>query len=224
MITNPKDEPQLVEGGPGRLAYRVRAGSDPHVPPILLIHGFGGDENVLWVVQSALPDGGFMAAPRGPYPAGIGGFAWRAEDVGPTGSISDLGTGVDALAGWVKVLTDDFGVDEKAAVLVGFSQGSALAFSAVALGAVHPFALVALAAYLPEGDLVRLRGIPVFWGHGTLDDKVPAQRAREDVARLEAAGAAVTYCEAEVGHKVGVECMRGLKRWLRDLTGEDRSR
>lgn len=219
MIPDSKDEPQLVQGGPGRLTYRFRAGMDPDVPPILLLHGFGGDENALWVVQSALPKGGFMAAPRGPYPAGIGGFAWRLDDVGPTGSISDLGPGAKALAGWVRTLKDDHAIDEQATVLVGFSQGSALAFSAVALGAVRPNALVALAAYLPQGDMARLRRVPVFWGHGTLDDRVPVQRAREDVARLEAAGVTVTYCEAEVGHKVGVECMRGLRRWLAAIAG-----
>jgi len=48
---------------------------------------------------------------------------------------------------------------------------------------------------------------PVFVAHGTADKLVSVERARESVAILEKSGARVTFCEAEVGHKVGGECI-----------------
>ena len=38
----------------------------------------------------------------------------------------------------------------------------------------------------------------------------------------EQAGAPVTYCEADVGHKLGSECLKGLRRWLAGLGLDER--
>jgi phospholipase/carboxylesterase len=104
---------------------------------------------------------------------------------------------------------------------MGFSQGAALSFALAELLEKAPRAVVALAGYYPEGDSTRIKQIPVFWGHGTSDELVPIERARQDVAMLEAIGTDITYCEADVGHKLGIECTRGLKRWLDDIAGVD---
>jgi predicted esterase len=45
---------------------------------------------------------------------------------------------------------------------------------------------------------------------------VPVGRARASVALLEQAGAQVTYCEDEVGHKVSIPCLHGLKKFFAD--------
>lgn len=74
--------------------------------------------------------------------------------------------------------------------------------------------IVSLAGFLPQGDLENLNGIPVYWGHGISDPLVPIEKAREAVQTLKRAGADVLLCEAQVGHKVGLECTRGLKDWL----------
>jgi hypothetical protein len=34
------------------------------------------------------------------------------------------------------------------------------------------------------------------------------------MARLREAGLDVTYCESDVGHKLGADCLRGLKAWF----------
>ena len=74
--------------------------------------------------------------------------------------------------------------------------------------------LVALAGFLPAGDAAGLAGLSIFWGHGTSDERVPIARARQDADRLRAAEARVTLCESDVGHKLGAECLRGLRAWV----------
>ncbi|HEY9527377.1 MAG TPA: hypothetical protein VIR02_09860, partial [Anaerolineales bacterium] len=61
-----------------------------------------------------------------------------------------------------------------------------------------------------------LEGKPFFIAHGTKDETISIQRARESMEILERAGAQVTYCEDEVGHKVSASCLRGLKDFFAD--------
>jgi phospholipase/carboxylesterase len=78
-----------------------------------------------------------------------------------------------------------------------------------------------LAGFVPGGveSLVAARPLeakPFFIAHGTQDELVPIERARQSIAVLEAAGAQVTYCEAEVGHKVSADCLRALKQFFQE--------
>jgi hypothetical protein len=43
---------------------------------------------------------------------------------------------------------------------------------------------------------------------------VTVDRARASIEVLEQAGAKVTYCEDDVGHKVSITCLRGLKKFF----------
>jgi predicted esterase len=101
---------------------------------------------------------------------------------------------------------------------MGFSQGAALAFVAAADPSITTKAVVAAAAFLPEGDLSELKDIPIFWGHGSKDEWISIERARQDSLKLQEIGAKIDFCETEVGHKMGVECLNGLKGWLQRLT------
>lgn len=194
--------------------YRLRIGVDPEVPPVIMIHGKGGDEKAMWVLEGVLPKGGIVASPRGPYLLSEGGYQWKESTKGEWPSILDFVGAGEALRRMVDDLERRFGLDRTHLVFMGFSQGAALAFAGAALGMLHPAALISLAGYLPEGDVNLLRGSRVFWGHGLRDDLVPITKAREDVAKLRNVGADVHYCETDIGHKLGVECARGLNLWL----------
>lgn len=199
------------------LYYRWRPADEPPGLQFLMFHGLTGNENVMWVLESALPSGAFIAAPRGPYPLDQeNSFSWVDPAVGDGINRADFAGGLEQASSWVGALVERHGLDLARTVFVGFSQGSALAFLLAEQQQTCPAALVSLAGYLPGGDLAPLNDLPVFWGHGSQDQTIPISRARLDVQRLEGLGARVRFCEADVGHKVGVECMRGLKEWLRN--------
>jgi len=56
--------------------------------------------------------------------------------------------------------------------------------------------------------------MPIFISLGTLYSLVPVERARQAASVLQLAGASVSYCEEEVGHKLSASCFRGLENYF----------
>ena len=206
-----------TEGTLDGITYRLRAGGAE--PLIVLLHGWGGDERVMWVLESALPPEAWVVSLRGLYEVPEGGYAWQPPPE-KTSALESFQPAVERVGRFLSHLAQAHPVPREATLLVGFSQGAALAFALATAGDVRPLGVASLAGLLPRGDLSGLAGLPVFWAHGNRDDIVPVQRARADLERLRALGAQLTYCEDDVGHKVGVACMRALRRWLKERAVE----
>lgn len=186
-------------------AWRRPAG-DPPAPPVLLIHGLTGDERSMAVFAGAFPSGSLLLAPRGLHAYSGGGYSWTERAGWP--AWEDLAPSAEALAGLIG------SIDRRPWLVAGFSQGAAAAFALAARGG--PLAGVAvLAGFLPEGELPAgaWHGLRVFWGHGTLDEQVPIERARRGVRALDQAGARVEFCETGVDHRLGAACLRALRGW-----------
>ena len=198
------------------LESRWREADDPRAPLIVLLHGLTGDEDVMWIFEPAFPTSACLLALRAPFARPGGGFSWIDPEHGPMPGIPAFADAAHAIADAAAETLR--GEPDRSLVLAGFSQGAALALSAAALGILHPDAVVALAGILPLGDLTGLPSVPIFWAHGKKDVLVPVERARRDIERLRQAGASLTYCEADTGHKLGAECFQGLRQWFAGLS------
>jgi phospholipase/carboxylesterase len=188
---------------------------------LLLLHGWTGDENSMWVFTRRLPADLWIVAPRGPHAAKEGGYSWRALQPGTRGlpSLSDLKPAAEDLVRLVDEVSVSIGVDATQFDVAGFSQGGALTN---VLSLLYPRRIrkaAVLAGFMPDGvdDLLERRvlaGKYFFVAHGTHDNLIPLERARESIELLEKAGAQVTFCQAEVGHKVSADCLRGLESFF----------
>ena len=201
----------------------LRIRKTEHQPPrlLLLIHGFTGDENSMWVFARSLPSQYWMVAPRAPYPAEPGGYSWRpqqASDLSRPG-LEDLRDSAEALIRLIDAYQTSIGINAQTFDVIGFSQGTAMSSL---LAFLHPGRirkLGILAGFVPSGLEALaaqrpLQGKPVFVAHGTKDETVPIDRARASIEVLEQAGAQVTYCEDDVGHKVSLTCLQALKKFF----------
>lgn len=201
--------------------FRVRPASDPNRPPRLLVqlHGWTGNETVMWIFTRRFPKDYWILSPRAPFPSSQGGYSWTASESGINTHLDEFQDAVNGLLARIETWSSPVDLNKSQMGLIGFSQGAAFSY---ALTIMHPqriHRLGGLAGFLPDGaeDALKdnsLQGLPVYIAHGTKDERVPIERARQAVALLERAGATVTYCESEKGHKLSLDCFEGLERFF----------
>lgn len=202
---------RYFEGQSDGTPFRARRARSSESPLVILLHGLGGDERAIWVFEHAFPEDWGLVAPRGYCEAPHGGFGWAEgtayRDAG--GWESSARRLVNSAGRWAEAA----GVGPDRVLWLGFSQGAAAAFAAVASG-LATLGVISLAGFVPDGVSPRVEGVPVFWAHGRLDRDVPIERARADVQRLRRLGANVEFCAADVDHRVGAPCLTALQRWI----------
>jgi phospholipase/carboxylesterase len=198
------------------LRYRAPAGEGSS-KVIVLLHGWTGDEDSMWVFASRLPEDHLLIAPRGIYPAPGEGYAWHPQASKKTWPwVADFRSAVDMLLELFNLWPNTPAADFSKIRLAGFSQGAALAYTFALLYPGRLLSLAGLAGFLPDGASVHiqnrpLEGLPVYVSHGIKDQLVPVARARQGVQLLKHAGAIVTYCESDVGHKLSAGCFNGME-------------
>jgi len=212
---------ELIQFNGWTLRVRASESSEPRL--LVLVHGWTGDENSMWVFTRGLSSDYWILGPRGPHASDSTGFSWRPPQPAPEGrpSLEMLLPAAEALIGLVDEYSATVNLDASQFDLMGFSQGAAMVN---VIGMLFPHRvrkMGVLAGFVPSGmdELVAkkpLAGKHVFVAHGTQDQLVPVDRARASIKVLERAGAQVTYCEDEVGHKLSAACLRALEGYLKD--------
>lgn len=107
-----------VSAPPDSLGYRVRSSLKPDLPPAIMLHGWGGDENVMWVFEGVLPEGGLIAAPRGIFPVEGGGFNWVTGERSSLSEISDFSLAAEGLTMMLETLDRHSDLDHENLVLM----------------------------------------------------------------------------------------------------------
>ncbi len=193
--------------------HRFVPATDPARPPLLLLHGTGGDENDLLPLGARLVPDAALLSPRGQVlENGMPRFFRRlAEDVF---DINDLKIRTGELADFVGRALDAYGLNEP--IALGFSNGANIAASLLLMrpevlaGAVL---IRAMTPFEPEA-LPNLKGVPVLMLSGGTDPIVPPQSRDHLVQLLAAAGADVTHEVVPAGHGLSPQDLSAAARWL----------
>ena len=136
----------------------------------------------------------------------------RADEAGLRESIAE----VDALISRER----DRGVPASRVVLVGFSQGGALALASGLRREAAVAGIACLSGYLPmaertEGELTPAgRATPVFLGHGRQDPVVALALGTRSRAALEGWKIPVTWRDYPMQHSVCADEIRDLGDWM----------
>jgi phospholipase/carboxylesterase len=212
---------EIVRSSTG-LIYRVRRGQ-PHAALIVMLHGLSGDENVMWIFDHALPREATVIAPRALYASEFGGYSWARSVMRDDLDNVDYQAALEVLPRFVAEVIALYEGDPQRVIVMGFSQGAAVSY---AYSLLHPESLrgvIALAGFLPDSSDA-LSATPVLPHylilHGTHDEAVPIDRAREARSVLESRGAIVEYHEHRVGHKVSAQGMKEMTRWITAILEE----
>ncbi|MBM3225552.1 MAG: alpha/beta fold hydrolase [Candidatus Tectomicrobia bacterium] len=202
-------------------------GAGPH-PTILALHGMGANALDLLGLAPYLCDGRCLVlCPQAPLavplgPQGPVGYAWFPRTSGGPPDLAAVQSSHTALQSFIDEALERYPCDPRKLIVLGFSQGGVMAYN-LALHQPGRFAaLVALSTWLPQDildsapDLAAARQLPIMVQHGSRDEMIAVDRARQSVEAMRPANLAVTYREYDMGHEINGRSLRDVSTWLEE--------
>jgi phospholipase/carboxylesterase len=220
--SEPPPSPRL--GKAGELLQK-----EGELPPVLVVlHGYGTNEYDLLPIAEQIGGEFLIISLQAPIELHNGGHSWYDLLQTPSGIIPDDMTRHDSeeqlLASLPRIIESEGG-DANRVVLLGFSQGSAVIFSLLAVYDLKNYGMTAIASinmsgYIPRDILEaisekRFDGFPFFISHGEFDDLVPMQALAEAEKLLTKQGADVTAKMYQCGHGVLPETVGDIISWMK---------
>ena len=193
-------------------------------PLLLLLHGYGSNEEDLFSFASELPDHYYVISARAPYDIQYGSYAWYAIDFdADEKKFSDLNqarNSRDVIANFIDELVAHYPIDANNITLIGFSQGCILSY-AVAMSYPEKIQrVVAMGGYFnfemakDNFEKNNFSNLTFFASHGTVDQVVPVEWARKAKPLLDKLGIENVYKEYPIGHGISPQNFHDFKSWL----------
>lgn len=191
-------------------------GRDPAAPPLLLLHGTGGNERDLLPLAAALSPGSAILSPRGDVSEGgaLRFFPRLAEGVF---DLAEVARRTHALADFLAAASAKYGLEPQRLIAVGFSNGANITATMLQLrpevlgGGILLRAMVVLDQPAAPGSLAGRRVLLV---NGQRDPLVPLDHPPRLAALLKAGGADVALEMMPHGHGLTQADLTAAKRWL----------
>jgi phospholipase/carboxylesterase len=230
MPSSPWAEPEIPRSEKmGKALSLVHAVREPGLPSgtppplILLLHGVGSNEEDLMGLAPELGGAFLCASARGPYALGGDAYAWFHVEFAPNGPVIRPEEAEESrlrLLGFVDELVDAYGADPERVYLMGFSQGAIMGLGIALTRPDKVAGVVAMSGrILPEAlkgirEPERLKGLPAFVAHGTMDGVIPIAAGRETRDRLSELGLDLDYREYPMGHEITRRSLADISAWL----------
>lgn len=192
-------------------------------PPLLvLLHGYGSNEEDLFSFAEELPDELLIVSPQAPLSMGFGSYAWYTinfdEINGKFSDLKEAKESIDKISLFIDTIKKKYHTDPDNTFLLGFSQGAILSYS---LSFFHPNKIqhvLALSGYintelLPEEISSEIK-TDYYCSHGIVDQVLPVTWARNSKPFLEALNLNTAYSEYNVGHGVAPQNFYSFKKWI----------
>jgi phospholipase/carboxylesterase len=198
--------------------HRFAPAARPGLPPLLLLHGTGGNEEDLLPLGERLLPGAALLSPRGQVlERGMPRFFRRiAEGVF---DLDDLRRRTDELAEFVSAGRAEYGLASPP-VAVGFSNGANIGAALLLLrpGTLGGALLLRPMVPLVPDPLPALGGVPVQINAGLADPVVPPEQSAALADLLRRAGANVSLDWLKIGHTLSATDLEIGARFLAGIS------
>lgn len=193
-------------------------------PLLLLLHGYGSNEEDLFSFAQELPEEYYVISAQAPYALQPYGYAWYAINFdADMNKFSDDQQAIESrerIVQFLDELIEKYPIDQNDITLIGFSQGSILSYSIALSYPEKVRRVVALSGYLNEDILKEnyqnndFSKLKFFVSHGSADQVIPVEWARKTPEFLNRIGVKNIYFEYPVGHGVAPKNFFDFKNWL----------
>ena len=193
-------------------------------PLLILLHGYGSNEEDLFSFAPELPDDSYVISVRAPYDLQPYGHAWYAihfdADENKFSDNVQAKQSVEIISSFIDEIVKQYPIDTENVTLIGFSQGAILSYATALTYPEKIAKVVALSGYfnqeiMPEViDTKAISHLKFFVSHGSVDQVIPVDWARKAKPALENLGLEVEYQEYPIGHGVSPKNFFDFKNWL----------
>ncbi|MGZ5263548.1 MAG: alpha/beta hydrolase [Kaistella sp.] len=209
------------------LSYLVREPQNitPETPLLILLHGYGSNEEDLFAFVPTLPEDWLVISFRAPLNSPYEGYSWYDIDLMNVENRIDLPQAkesMDAILESIMTITNRYGLTESKTHIAGFSQGGILTY-ALALQNPELFSKVICMSAYPEEKLMdnivkdkkKLEHLRFFISHGTDDTVIPLDWGRKAADLLYDLSCYFTFREYMNGHGVNQKNYMDLMEFLK---------
>lgn len=230
LLLNCNTDPTKISMTPStaELEYLVRkpAVDAANAPVLILLHGFGSNEQDMFSFANRIPENWLVVSARGPVPQGENRHSWynvKMVNGKITIDFQEEEQSRQKVLGLIDHLVKTYKADKNRVVVAGFSQGAAMSLctSLTEPEKVAGFAMFS-GRFVEEIEphisrspaLKNLRG---FIAHGSGDTMLPIRYASENKAKLEQLGIPFVYSEDTTGHTISAKQFTDFLHWLRQI-------
>lgn len=210
------------------LIHLIREPKTPvdNAPVLIMLHGYGSNEQDLFSFAQELPEDLFIISVRAPVVLQPSGFGWFEifwnDTSGKFGDDKQALESRQAIVRFIDEAVAAYPVDPKRVSLVGFSQGTMLSLAAALSYPEKVKNVIGLSGFImpdllePSYKSKDFSHLSVYSSHGTLDQVIPIDWAQKTKPFLDELGIENTYSEFPVGHGVAPQNFMELVQWLKN--------
>ena len=192
-------------------------------PTMILLHGMGSNEDDLFSFEKMIEDRFNVISVRAPYTVAPGKYRWyQGSYSGPKPIIrhDQVEESLKKLTQFIDEAVKEYALDPNQIYIGGFSQG---AIMSKAVGMTAPDKIAGLAAFsgriIPElkekmADKAAIQKLDIFISHGTKDQVLKFDGAKDANKLFEEIGANVTFKSYETAHTISRENLKDFLKWL----------
>ena len=196
-------------------------------PLIILLHGYGSNEEDLFSFAEELPDAMLVISVRAPLSMGYGSYAWytihfETSDANKFSDIPEAKQALQKIDFFIDEIIAEYNVDKDNVFLFGFSQGTILSIAYALNNPKKIHHVIGLSGYVNEELLNKDVGISNFYNldffvsHGVVDQVIPVIWARKTPGFLNNLGIKNSFQEYPVGHGVAPQNFHDLNNWIKE--------
>lgn len=207
------------------LRYLVRQASKPHAPLVLLLHGYGSNEEDLFSLEPYLDPEHTVISLRAPLTMGPGSYAWFPLAFSEEGPVvldqAQAETSRQLIADCILWIVSELQTDPARTIIFGFSQGAIMG-SGIALTepSLVSAAVLHSGRILPEflaKASVPAKSPEFLVLHGLYDPVLPVEHGRAAHESLTKLGLPSEYHEFPIAHQISDESLYIATTWIKDL-------
>jgi len=192
-------------------------------PLLLMVHGYGSNEQDLFSFSRAIPEKFTIVSIRGDIEIQYNGFAWYNITIDFNGKKSyDINKAIESRDNIIKVIEickKIYNIDPNNVNLMGFSQGSMLV-NAVALTYPEQIRNVISLSGAFDKNIINisntssLEGLSFYISHGLNDEILPFNLSKKSIEILSENNIDHVFEEYPIGHGVSPENFKSMLSWL----------